>query len=173
MMKILYIVNNKELAASFVAKIIPNQPLKQLVATSNRLQTWIGPLVSFPSLFVLQAHLLDRVKAQRAKLVVPNANSWSLPVTETSCNCGDCIYFRNWMEDATSMTWNFKAAKKRRDHIQRRADARDLNFQLEARGSPQTLIITKKKSAIEARVNEVKKEMAELDEFLLLLGQVL
>ena len=104
----------------------------------------------FKQLFyvVLMTYAVNVVKPEPAHI-----KHWARP--PVSCPCADCKDLNAFLTSPTAKKWNFKAAAKRRNHIESNLWGQDVQRRNEGR-SPLTLVVTKTQAKYQAALKEWK-----------------
>ena len=95
--------------------------------------TWVGPFYQSVLQSVVQRYVREQPSTQ------PN---WTRE--RVACHCPDCARLNSFMVDATRRVERFPLGKHRRDNLEQKLGGRDCSQQTEYRGSPHTLIVTKR-----------------------------
>lgn len=119
-------------------------------------------------LIKLNNYCIDKLK-QRTEIRPETPSTWERELIH-SCRCIDCTALSSFLSDAELNTYNFKASKDRRNHVEEqvRKSKCDLDFKTITSGSPHTLSCIKNKKSYE-NMNRVYNEDTE---FLIQLRQL-
>jgi hypothetical protein len=110
----------------------------------------------------LREACIAHLRARIAEPLAPPAD-WTRN-SKLTCNCQHCGELGNFLADATSKSWIFKAIQAKRGHVEAtiRQSNCDLNTATIRRGSPHILECTKNQASYERRVQQRKKDLRDL-----------
>ena len=95
-------------------------------------------------------------------------NDWTRPMV--GCRCSDCAALDRFLSSRSERVGRFAVAKKRRQHLHNQLGGSDCSHETERRGSPQTLVVTKRdrqadaRRAWEARCKHAREELSSFQD---------
>lgn len=84
--------------------------------------------------------------------------------SKLGCKCANCTALGRYLADPANRTWMLKASQAERNHVEEsiRRGRCDVDTRTERRGRPYTLVCTKNQASHDRRVEERKKDLANL-----------
>ena len=173
--KMLFTVNQPPLLQTAV-NIIKDQHMKDpssLAAIVMELGIWLGAKAKECGPFVELLGSCIGALAAKVRQGVAEPTTWAMKVPFSPC-CADCTSLATFLSNPSQQVGRFKMAKMRRMHLHRRLDGHqmDCSHVTERIGSPQTLVITKTRTAVKRQKEQHKRDIEMLTRLLALPGAV-
>ncbi len=110
----------------------------------------------------LRTACLEHLRARVAQPLEP-PKDWVRP-SALNCDCPRCAELSRFLADPSRKLWQLKAAESDRSHVEAtiRHCGCDLDVITERRGRPYSLLCTKNQASYERRVEQRKKDLADL-----------
>ena len=98
--------------------------------------------------------------ALRARVAQPLSEPTNWAQTfKLSCSCADCQATRVFLADSASQVWSFKAAERRRRHVEDSLHGGDVDCRTQRGSSPHVLVCTKNRKSYEARCEQRRSDL--------------
>ena len=173
--KMLFTVNQPPLLQTAV-NIIKDQHMKDpssLAAVVMELGIWMGAKAKDCGPFVELLESCIGALAAKVRQGVAEPTTWAMKVPFSPC-CADCMSLAAFLSNPSQQVGRFKMGEMRRMHLHRRLDGNqmDCSHVTERIGSPQTLVVTKTRTAVKRQKEQQKRDTEMLTRLRALPGAV-
>jgi hypothetical protein len=158
----------KDLLARLVAHILGRPEQYPLIETHVAALTALGPWLKkhvkkpVPALSQWLAVCVEQLEGRTAE--EPQAPADFRREAPVSCKCRECAELKRFMADPLEQTHRFPVREERRQHIRYEAERYhlDLDFRVEERGRPYTLVCTKNMASYREKLKTYRQDLEHL-----------